>query len=226
MESAQALLTNPYTILRLLQGLSVTLRVALLSVALSLAFGLIFGWLMTKKSPVIKVLSKLYLECMRLMPQLVLLFIVYFGIARTFGVHISGFHAAIIVFTLWGTAEMGDLVRGAISSIPKRQYEAAQSIGLNRFQVLRYVVLPQALRRLIPQAMNLVTRMIKTTSLIALIGVVEVIKTAQQIVEAVRLEYASAALWIYLVVLVLYFAVCYPLSKWAGHLERKWREAE
>lgn len=211
--------------MRLLKGLSVTLRVSLISVALSILFGLVFGWIMTKKSPVIKILSKIYLEFMRLMPQLVLLFIVYFGMARALGVHISGFNAAIIVFTLWGTAEMGDLVRGAISSIPKHQYEAAQSIGLTRLQVMGYVVLPQALRRLIPQAMNLVTRMIKTTSLIALIGVVEVIKTGQQIVEAVRLEFASAALWIYLVILILYFLVCYPLSKWAGHLEKKWKEA-
>ena len=225
MASAQALLLNPHTMTRLLKGLSVTLRVSLLSVALSILFGLIFGWIMTKKSPIIKILSKIYLEFMRLMPQLVLLFIVYFGMARALGIHISGFNAAIIVFTLWGTAEMGDLVRGAISSIPKHQYEAAASIGLTRLQTMGYVVLPQALRRLIPQAMNLVTRMIKTTSLIALIGVVEVIKTGQQIVEAVRLEFASAALWIYLVILILYFLVCYPLSKWAGHLEKKWKEA-
>lgn len=225
MASAQALLLNPHTMTRLLKGLSVTLRVSLLSVALSILFGLIFGWIMTKKSPIIKILSKIYLEFMRLMPQLVLLFIVYFGMARALGIHISGFNAAIIVFTLWGTAEMGDLVRGAISSIPKHQYEAAASVGLTRLQTMGYVVLPQALRRLIPQAMNLVTRMIKTTSLIALIGVVEVIKTGQQIVEAVRLEFASAALWIYLVILILYFLVCYPLSKWAGHLEKKWKEA-
>ena len=225
MASARALLLNPHTMARLLKGLSVTLRVSLLSVALSVFFGLIFGWVMTKKSPIIKILSKIYLEFMRLMPQLVLLFIVYFGMARALGIHISGFNAAIIVFTLWGTAEMGDLVRGAISSIPKHQYEAAASIGLTRLQTMGYVVLPQALRRLIPQAMNLVTRMIKTTSLIALIGVVEVIKTGQQIVEAVRLEFASAALWIYLVILILYFLVCYPLSKWAGHLEKKWKEA-
>ena len=225
MASARALLLNPHTMARLLKGLSVTLRVSLLSVALSVFFGLIFGWIMTKKSPIIKILSKIYLEFMRLMPQLVLLFIVYFGMARALGIHISSFNAAIIVFTMWGTAEMGDLVRGAISSIPKHQYEAAASIGLTRLQTMGYVVLPQALRRLIPQAMNLVTRMIKTTSLIALIGVVEVIKTGQQIVEAVRLEFASAALWIYLVILILYFLVCYPLSKWAGYLEEKWKEA-
>ncbi|MFR9296480.1 MAG: amino acid ABC transporter permease, partial [Aedoeadaptatus pacaensis] len=170
MASARALWLNPHTMARLLKGLSVTLRVSLLSVALSVFFGLIFGWIMTKKSPIIKILSKIYLEFMRLMPQLVLLFIVYFGMARALGIHISGFNAAIIVFTLWVTAEMGDLVRGAISSIPKHQYEAAASIGLTRLQTMGYVVLPQALRRLIPQAMNLVTRMIKTTSLIALIG--------------------------------------------------------
>lgn len=225
MVSGAALLANPNTWSRLFGGLWVTILVSILSVALSIFFGLIFGWIMTKKSPIIKILSKIYLEFMRLMPQLVLLFIVYFGMARALGIHISGFNAAIIVFTLWGTAEMGDLVRGAISSIPKHQYEAAASIGLTRLQTMGYVVLPQALRRLIPQAMNLVTRMIKTTSLIALIGVVEVIKTGQQIVEAVRLEFVSAALWIYLVILILYFLVCYPLSKWAGHLEKKWKEA-
>ena len=225
MASAQALLLNPHTITRLLKGLSVTLRVSLISVALSILFGLVFGWIMTKKSPVIKILSKIYLEFMRLMPQLVLLFIVYFGMARALGVHISGFNAAIIVFTLWGTAEMGDLVRGAISSIPKHQYEAAASIGLTRLQTMGYIILPQALRRLIPQAMNLVTRMIKTTSLIALIGVIEVIKTGQQIIEATRLEIPTAALWIYGVIFILYFAICYPLSTLAGKLERKWKEA-
>ena len=154
-----------------------------------------------------------------------LLFIVYFGMAKALNIHISGFHAAIIVFTLWGTAEMGDLVRGAISSIPKHQYEAAASIGLTRMQTMGYIILPQALRRLIPQAMNLVTRMIKTTSLIALIGVIEVIKTGQQIIEATRLEIPTAALWIYGVIFILYFAICYPLSTLAGKLERKWKEA-
>ncbi|KXB68074.1 ABC transporter, permease protein [Aedoeadaptatus coxii] len=193
--------------------------------ALSIFFGLIFGWIMTKESKIIRAVSKLYLEFMRLMPQLVLLFIVYFGLAKALNIHISGFHAAIIVFTLWGTAEMGDLVRGAISSIPKHQYEAAASIGLTRLQTMGYIILPQALRRLIPQAMNLVTRMIKTTSLIALIGVIEVIKTGQQIIEATRLEIPTAALWIYGVIFILYFAICYPLSTLAGKLERKWKEA-
>ena len=225
MVSGAALLANPNTWTRLLGGLWVTILVSILSVALSIVFGLIFGWIMTKESKIIRAVSKLYLEFMRLMPQLVLLFIVYFGLAKALNVHISGFHAAIIVFTLWGTAEMGDLVRGAISSIPKHQYEAAASIGLTRLQTMDYIILPQALRRLIPQAMNLVTRMIKTTSLIALIGVIEVIKTGQQIIEATRLEIPTAALWIYGVIFILYFIICYPLSTLAGKLEQKWKEA-
>ncbi|WP_322631263.1 amino acid ABC transporter permease [Aedoeadaptatus coxii] len=225
MVSGAALLVNPNTWSRLFGGLWVTILVSILSVALSIFFGLIFGWIMTKESKIIRAVSKLYLEFMRLMPQLVLLFIVYFGLAKALNIHISGFHAAIIVFTLWGTAEMGDLVRGAISSIPKHQYEAAASIGLTRLQTMGCIILPQALRRLIPQAMNLVTRMIKTTSLIALIGVIEVIKTGQQIIEATRLEIPTAALWIYGVIFILYFAICYPLSTLAGKLERKWKEA-
>lgn len=225
MASDAALLANPNTWTRLMGGLWVTILVSILSVALSIVFGLIFGWIMTKESKIIRAVSKLYLEFMRLMPQLVLLFIVYFGLAKALNVHISGFHAAIIVFTLWGTAEMGDLVRGAISSIPKHQYEAAASIGLTRLQTMGYIILPQALRRLIPQAMNLVTRMIKTTSLIALIGVIEVIKTGQQIIEATRLEIPTAALWIYGVIFILYFIICYPLSTLAGKLEQKWKEA-
>lgn len=225
MVSGAALLANPNTWSRLFGGLWVTILVSVLSVALSIFFGLIFGWIMTKDSKIIRAVSKLYLEFMRLMPQLVLLFIVYFGLAKALNIHISGFHAAIIVFTLWGTAEMGDLVRGAISSIPKHQYEAAASIGLTPLQTMGYIILPQALRRLIPQAMNLVTRMIKTTSLIALIGVIEVIKTGQQIIEATRLEIPTAALWIYGVIFILYFAICYPLSTLAGKLERKWKEA-
>lgn len=225
MESGLALLINPFTVKRLLTGLSVTLLVSFLSVALSVVFGILFGWLMTKPSKAIRIVSKFYLEAMRLLPQLVLLFVVYFGLARALGVHISGFHSAVIVFTLWGTAEMGDLVRAALSSIPRHQYESAKAIGLTRRQILRYVISPQAMRRLLPQAMNLVTRMIKTTSLIALIGVIEVIKTGQQIIEATRLTVPTAALWIYFGVMVLYFAVCDPLSKWASRLEQKWKEA-
>jgi len=179
---------------------------------------------MTIKNPVTKALTKIYLEFVRIMPQLVLLFLVYFGLTKSFGINLSGEASSIIVFTIWGTAEMGDLVRGALISIPKHQYESGEVIGLNKIQIYRYIIIPQTLRRLIPLAINLTTRMIKTTSLIVLIGVVEVMKVAQQIIEANRYTAPDAALWIYGTIFFLYFIVCWPISLLAGRLEKKWKD--
>ncbi|QOX65284.1 amino acid ABC transporter permease [Anoxybacterium hadale] len=208
---------------RLLDGLWVTVRISLLAVAISIVLGILLGMVMTLKNPVTKVLTRVYLEFIRIMPQLVLLFLVYFGAAKAFNIHISGELSAVIVFTLWGTAEMGDLVRGALISIPKHQYDSSAALGLSGLQIYRYIIIPQTLRRLIPLAINLVTRMIKTTSLIVLIGVVEVLKVGQQIIEASRYTAPSAALWIYGTVFFLYFIVCFPISKLAGTLEKRWQ---
>ncbi|VKY43336.1 amino acid ABC transporter permease [Streptococcus pneumoniae] len=111
-------------LLRILQGLGVTIGISILSVLLSMMFGTVMGIIMTSHSRIIRFLTRLYLEFIRIMPQLVLLFIVYFGLARNFNINISGETSAIIIFTLWGTAEMGDLVRGAITSLPKHQFES------------------------------------------------------------------------------------------------------
>lgn len=209
---------------RLLSGLWVTVRISLISVVLSIILGVLLGMVMTIKNPVTKALTKIYLEFVRIMPQLVLLFLVYFGLTKSFGINLSGEASSIIVFTIWGTAEMGDLVRGALISIPKHQYESGEVIGLNKIQIYRYIIIPQALRRLIPLAINLTTRMIKTTSLIVLIGVVEVMKVAQQIIEANRYTAPDAALWIYGTIFFLYFIVCWPISLLAGRLEKKWKD--
>lgn len=210
---------------RLLNGLWITIRISLIAVALSIVFGILLGMLMTVKNPVTKALTKIYLEFVRIMPQLVLLFLVFFGLARSFQVNLSGELSAVIVFTLWGTAEMGDLVRGALISIPKHQYESGAAVGLTQKQVYLYIIIPQIVTRLIPLAINLTTRMIKTTSLVALIGVVEVLKVAQQIIEANRYTVPDAALWIYGAIFFLYFFTCWPISLAAKHLEKKWKMA-
>ena len=207
---------------RLMGGLGVTLRLSLISVALSIALGLIVGVLMTQKNPILRAVMRLWLETVRIVPQLVLLFLVYFGMAKAFNLQLSGETAAVIVFTFWGAGEMGDLVRGAITSIPAHQRESAAALGLTRAQSWRFVLLPQAARRLIPQAINLATRMIKTTSLVMLIGVVEVLKVGSQIIDAARYDAPQAAVWIYAVVFFLYFFACWPISLAAGWLEKKW----
>ena len=208
---------------RLLGGLGVSLEISLISVAISIPLGIVLGILMTWKNPISRAITRCYLEFVRIMPQMVLLFIVYFGTTRAFGWNLSGELSSVIVFSVWGTAEMGDLVRGAVISIPAHQYESAEALGLTKAQTYRYIVLPQTVRRLIPLSINLITRMIKTTSLILMIGVVEVMKVAQQIIEANRMSSQNAAFGVYLTVFVLYFVACWPISLLAKYLEKRWR---
>lgn len=209
--------------LRLLGGLWVTMRISLIAVVLSVPLGILFGMFMTLKNPVTRVLSRIYLECIRIMPQLVLLFIAYFGVTRAFGWNLSADLSAVIVFTLWGTAEMGDLVRGALISIPKHQYDSAAALGMTKVQTFIFVIVPQTVRRLVPLTINLTTRMIKTTSLVVLIGITEVLKVGKQIIDANRFDYPTAALWVYGVIFLLYFLACWPISSLAKKLEQRWR---
>jgi len=206
---------------RLLGGLWVTVRISLISIALSLLLGILLGMFMMLRFRITKIVSRVYLEFVRIMPQLVLLFIAYFGLTRAFGWNLSGSAAAVLVFTVWGTAEMGDLTRGAITSVPIHQFDSGYALGLSKTCVYWHVILPQTLRRLVPPAVNLITRMIKTTSLVVLIGVVELLKIGQQIIEANRYTVPKAAVGVYLVIFLLYFAVCYPISALAKYLERR-----
>ena len=208
--------------LRLLEGLWVAVRISLISVVLSIVMGIPAGMLMTSRSRVIRAVFRVYLEIVRIMPQMVLLFIVYFGTTRVFGWDLSAEASAIIVFVFWGCAEMGDLVRGALISIPRIQYESAEALGMNQLVSFRYVILPQTVRRLIPLSINLITRMIKTTSLVMMIGIVEVLKVGQQIIEANRKTSPNAAFGIFATVFLLYFLICWPISTLASWLEKRW----
>lgn len=207
--------------LRLCEGLWVTLRIAVIAMMLSIVLGFFLGMLMNLHNKGVRAVCRVYLEIVRIMPQLVLLFLVYFGVAKHLNMNLSGEKAAIIVFTFWGTAEMGDLVRSALIAIPKHQYESGYALGLNKWQVYRSVILPQTIRRLLPSAVNLLTRMIKTTSLVVLIGVVEVVKVGKQIIDASRYTNPTAALWVYGVVFLMYFAICFPFSRISAALEKR-----
>ena len=208
--------------IRLLLGLWVSVRISLISVAISIILGLLVGALMTVNNKFLKFILRIYLEIVRIMPQMVLLFIAYFGSTRIFGLDISAEAAAIFVFSFWGIAEMGDLVRGSIQSIPKIQFESAYALGMDAKQTYLYIILPQTIRRLIPLSINLITRMIKTTSLVMMIGIVEVLKVAQQIIEANRKSSPNAAFGVFAVVFLLYFIVCWPVSRLSIYLEKRW----
>ena len=208
---------------RLLSGLGVVLQLSALSIFFSVVLGLLVGMVMTLPYRLTRFLTRVYLEFIRIMPQLVLLFLAYFGLTRLTGINLPGFTAAVLVFVLWGAAEMGDLVRSILISLPKNQYESGAALGFTRWQLYRFIILPQAVRRLIPPAMNLASRIIKTTSLVVMIGVVEMLKIGQQIIEANRYMAPTAALWIYGTIFFFSFFICWPLSLAATHLEKRWQ---
>lgn len=207
--------------IRLLGGLWTAIRISLISVIISIPLGILFGALMTMKNPVIRFILNLYLEIVRIMPQMVLLFLVFFETTKAWGWNLNGEVASIIVFVFWGTAEMADLVRGALISIPAHQYESAAALGLTKTQTYWYIIIPQTIRRLIPLSINLITRMIKTTSLVLMIGVVEVLKVGQQIIEANRMTSPNAAFGVYLAIFIFYFIICYSISLLAKLAERR-----
>lgn len=209
-------------IVRLLKGLLLTAEISFISVALSCVLGTVLGLLMRSRFLWVRGICRFYLEVIRIVPILVWLFVLYFGLATWTHIHLSGFWVCVGVFVLWGTAEMGDLVRAALASIETHQVESALALGLKRTQVFWYVELPQGVRRVMPGAINLFTRMIKTSSLAALIGVVEVVKVGQQIIENSLLTVPNASFWIYGLIFMLYFIICYPLSLWATRLEHRW----
>ena len=116
---------------------------------------------------------------------------------------------------------MGDLFRGALTSIPRHQRESAAALGLTAAQINRYILLPQTVRRLLPQTINLATRIIKTTALVKMINVTEVLKVGQQIIGQFYRQ-PDAAFWVYFVIFLLYFLVCWPFSLLAKQLEKRW----
>lgn len=207
---------------RLLDGLLITAQIAFISIIISSLLGIALGLVMTARSKVIRLVSRFYLEAFRIIPILVWLFLVYFGITNMFDIHLEGEIVAIIVFSLWGAAEMGDIVRGALESLPKHQQESGKALGLSSLQLYRFVLIPQAVRRMVPGSINLSTRMVKTTSLVVMIGVIDIVKVGQQIIEVSSLKVPAASFWIYGLIFVFYFIICYPLSVFSKKLEAKW----
>ncbi|MDR1066821.1 MAG: amino acid ABC transporter permease [Clostridiales bacterium] len=207
---------------RLGQGLAVTLKLSIISIAISLALGLIYGIAMTTKNKLLYGLLKLYLEAFRVIPLLVWLFLLFFGGARAFGADTDGFTASVIVFSMWGTVEMGDIIRGAVQSIPACQRLSAEALGMTKARIYRHVIIPQAVRRFTPAAINLVTRMIKTSSLAVFVGVTEILRVGKQIIEFNMMKNPMASFWIYAFIFVVYFIICYPVSRLSKRLEAKW----
>ena len=207
--------------LRLLNGLYVTLQISVISIIISCIGGLVLGVMMSLNNKIIYIFLRFGLELIRIMPLIVWLFVVYFGLSRWFDLNLSAINSTIVVFSIWGVFEMMDLVRGALQSIPKHQFQSGLALGFNTLELYVYIIIPQAIRRLIPACINLLTRMIKSTTFAFLIGAIELVKVGQQIIEFYHKENLMPFI-IYGLIFFVYFMICYPLSLYSKKLEKKW----
>ncbi|MBL0500116.1 amino acid ABC transporter permease [Aeromonas caviae] len=201
-------------------GAGQTLAISLLAILFATLGGVGYGVLAQQGGRLTRGALRVYLELFRVVPVLVWLYLFFFGLPIFFGLDIPAFWCAVLVLALWGASEVGEVVRGGLKSLARGQQEAGLALGLSRWQLYRHVLLPQALQRLTPPTINIHTRIIKTSSLAVLIGVVEVIKVGQQIIER---TYGS--LLIYGLLFLFFFLVCYPLSLVSRRLEQQWGNA-
>src|SRR3954468_7887634 len=156
-----------------------------------------------------------YVQLFQGTPLLMQLFLAYFGIAL-FGINVSAWTAAAVALTLYTSAFLAEIWRGCVASIPKGQWEAAQSLALNFREQLRYVVLPQALRIAVPPTVGFLVQVVKGTALASVIGFVEITKAGTMITNATFKPFV-----VYSLLALMYFALCYPVSLYARGLERK-----
>lgn len=191
----------------LLKGLFITLKMSLIIILAGAFLGIIVGIMRNSKSKVLKTLSLIYIEIIRGTPLLVVLFVVYFAVPLIIGHNLSAVVAATTGFVFFIGAYIAEDVRSGLNSVPRGQIEAGFASGLNNRQVLSYIILPQAIRRMIPTFFNQFVRLTKFTSVASIIGVIELTGAAGIINarEFVPME-------IYATLAVIYFIVCYSLS--------------
>jgi polar amino acid transport system permease protein len=209
---------------RLLAGLWTSIGISGLALIIGIPLGVILGALRTLPNPALRVVLRIYLECFRILPTLVVLFLAYYILPAELNVQVSGPTVAVVAFGLWVSAEISDVVRGGLVSVSDHQVDAGKALGMNGLQLLRYVRLPQSINLMIPATINLATRVIKTTSLLLLISVIDVVTVGQQIMESNRMTHPDSAFWVYGFIFLLYFIVCWPLSKLAQMLEHRAKE--
>jgi polar amino acid transport system permease protein len=192
-----------------------TLVLSALAFVLGSAGG--FGVMLARISPR-RWLSRpamVYIEAIQGIPLLILLFIVYFGLS-VYGFQVPALVAAGLALMVYTSAYLGDIWRGCIDAMPKPQWEAAECLSLTRWQTLRLVIIPQALRLALPPTVGFLVQVIKMTSLASVIGFVELTRAGQIINNSIFQPFLVFGL-----VGVFYFVLCYPLSRWSQSMEKK-----
>ncbi len=205
----------------LLAAMGQTLTMAFYSLVFACIIGLFFGILLVVKNKICNGIARLFVDLIRGVPMIVLAYFVYFGIPyglNAIGVEmtLSALDAGIICLSLNCGAYMAEIIRGGIQSVPVGQMEAARSLGLSYGKAMRQVVLPQAIRIMIPSIINQFIITLKDTSILSVIGFPELVNSAKSVIS---ITYRNFEVWA--IVGIMYFIVITILSKLAKLLERR-----
>ena len=200
----------------ILEGLGVTIAYTVGTILLGLLVGLIAGLLRLSRNPLITAPLIAYVEIFRCTPLLVQIVWFYYALPVVLGIDIPAHVAATLVLSLYTGAFYAEIIRGGINSIERGQWDAARAIGMRRRQVMRWVILPQAVKRMIPPFMNQSIIQLKNTSLVSTIAVADLLYQGTIITAA-----TYRPLEVYTMVAVIYFAVLFPLTLAAQRVERR-----
>ncbi|MGD8353307.1 MAG: amino acid ABC transporter permease [Pseudomonadota bacterium] len=203
----------------LLQGLILTLEISVLSIIFGIAIGLITGLARLSKSPAPKWLAIGYIELIRGTPLLVQIYIFYFFIGQVFG--LSSFMAGVLALSFFAGAYVAEIIRAGIQSIHRGQMEAARSLGMNYPQAMRYIILPQAFKRILPPLAGQFISLIKDSSLVGVIALVELTRAGREIGTS-TFNYFE----VFFTVAALYLVLTFSLSMMVQYLERRFAASD
>ena len=203
-------------------GLVLTFYLAFVAIILSFIFGSILGIARWSDIKIFKIPATMFIELFRAIPHIMVIFWVFFAMPIFFSlifdikVTSSALTSAIIAFTLFESAHIAEIVRAGLNSMPKGQFEAAKTLGMNSRQTFILIILPQAYRRMIPSLVSQFVSLFKDTSLVYVIGVVEFFRAATIINNRIYMSFELLS-----IAAIIYFICAFTLSQIAGHLEKK-----
>jgi polar amino acid transport system permease protein len=203
-------------------GLRNTLKLSAIALVGSTLIGVTLGTLLTIRFLPTRALIRLYIEIWRGLPILVTIFIVYFALpAVSSALRFDAITAGAIALILWGSAQVAETTRGAVQSIPREQHEAASALGFGWVGRHAFVIMPQALRRLLPPLVGLLVNIIQNTTIVQIIGAPELLESAERQVERLTFEGEQHAIEIYGAIMVIFFCISFPLTRLSAYLERR-----
>jgi polar amino acid transport system permease protein len=205
----------------ILAGLGVTIAYTVGTILLGLVIGLVTGLLRLSRNPMITTPLVAYVETFRCTPLLVQIVWFYYALPVVLGIDIPAHVAAVLVLSLYTGAFYAEIIRGGVNSIERGQWDAARAIGMRRRQVMRHVILPQAVKRMIPPFMNQSIIQLKNTSLVSTIAVADLLYQGTIITAA-----TYRPLEVYTMVAIIYFLVLFPLTLAAQQVERRLARAD